>query len=163
MLSFTVSLTGNQAVAEEVSQQVWLQLLEAIERGTFRPGAGASFRAYLYKMARNRYIDDYCRRPQPVRNDALATGQALEEVHAGDDASLSGALAEEGRTRLLAALAELPVEQREVIAMWSVGMSAEEVASATGSPRNTVLSRKRYALKKLKESLGTTARTLLDG
>ncbi|MEM9384888.1 MAG: sigma-70 family RNA polymerase sigma factor [Pseudomonadota bacterium] len=163
LLSFTVGLSGNQAVAEEVSQQAWLQLLEATERGTFTPGAGASFRAYLYTMARNRYIDDYCRRPQPVRSEKLAGGQALEETLASEDAAFGGAAAEQGRARLLAALAELPLEQREVIAMWSAGMSAEEVASATGAPRNTVLSRKRYALKKLKESLGTTARSLLDG
>ena len=52
------------------------------------------------------------------------------------------------------ALEELPEEQREVVVMriWS-GLTLEEAAAATGAPLNTVASRYRYALDKLREKL----------
>ena len=52
------------------------------------------------------------------------------------------------------ALGELPEEQREVVVMriWS-GLTLEEAAAATGAPLNTVASRYRYALDKLREKL----------
>lgn len=52
------------------------------------------------------------------------------------------------------ALGELPEEQREVVVMriWS-GMTLEEIAAAAGAPLNTIASRYRYALGKLREKL----------
>ncbi len=60
----------------------------------------------------------------------------------------------EASLSLQAALSDLPEEQREVVLMriWS-GMTLEEVATATGVPLNTVASRYRYALEKLRERL----------
>src|SRR5208283_2955676 len=52
------------------------------------------------------------------------------------------------------ALEELPEEQRETVFLrvWS-GMTLQEIAGATESPLNTVASRYRYALEKLRERL----------
>src|SRR4029077_18043218 len=60
----------------------------------------------------------------------------------------------EAALALQRALAELPEEQREAVVMrvWS-GMTLEEVAAATGASLNTVASRYRYALEKLRERL----------
>ena len=67
-------------------------------------------------------------------------------VHRGGD--------KEAALALQAALRELPEEQREVVSMrvWS-GMTLDEIATATGAPLNTVASRYRYALEKLRERL----------
>ncbi len=156
LMSFALKLSGDRGIAEEVSQQTWLQLLEAAERGKFRRGRTASFKAYLYSMARNRFIDDYHRRFDSARTDAVPDPDGVTSLQRADgDEAFDGAAADQRRSLLLGALAALPLEQREVMAMWSLGMSAEEVSSITGAPRNTVLSRKRYALKKLKEALTT--------
>ena len=60
----------------------------------------------------------------------------------------------EAALALQTALAALPEEQREVVVMriWS-GMTLEEISTATDAPLNTVASRYRYALEKLRERL----------
>ena len=51
-------------------------------------------------------------------------------------------------------LAELPHEQREVVLLRAEGeLSLEEIGALTGHGRETVKSRLRYALAKLKQSL----------
>lgn len=162
MLRFTAGLAGDPGIAEEVSQQTWLQVLEAIARGGWRPGAGTSFRAYLYTAARNRFIDDYRRRSAASRTESVPSPETLAPVQHGTDDVLDGAAAVEARGRLLQALAALPLAQREVIAFWSTGMSVDEVARLTGTSRNTVLSRKRYALQKLKQLLGKPMEAGID-
>ena len=61
---------------------------------------------------------------------------------------------QEAALTLEKALAELPEEQREVVVMrvWS-GMTLEEIAAAVDAPPNTIASRYRYALNKLREKL----------
>jgi RNA polymerase sigma-70 factor, ECF subfamily len=56
------------------------------------------------------------------------------------------------------ALQELPEEQQEAVFLraWS-GMTLQEIADATGTPLNTVASRYRYALEKLRGRLGKVA------
>ena len=53
------------------------------------------------------------------------------------------------------ALRDLPEEQRETVFLriWS-GMTLSEIADATETPLNTVASRYRYALEKLRHCLG---------
>jgi RNA polymerase sigma-70 factor, ECF subfamily len=54
------------------------------------------------------------------------------------------------------ALRDLPEEQRETVFLriWS-GMTLLEIADATETPLNTVASRYRYALEKLRHCLGS--------
>jgi len=95
---------------------------------------------YLYRSVRNAALN--------TRRDGTR-GTAVDEAHfvhsAGD---VAAALA------LQKALGELPEEQRAVVVMriWS-GMTLEEIASASDAPLNTIASRYRYALGKLREKL----------
>ena len=81
---------------------------------------------------------------------------------------MSGAAAEEApdrrlerkavAARLVAAIDALPAAQREAFLMAEEGeMSLEEIAAATNTGRETVKSRLRYALAKLRQSLGDLA------
>lgn len=57
-------------------------------------------------------------------------------------------------TDLADALDDLPEEQREVFVMHELeGRSFKEIADITGQPINTLLSRKRYAVLRLRENL----------
>ena len=57
--------------------------------------------------------------------------------------------------RLLAALGELPDAQREAFLLQQEGeLSIEEIAAATGVSPETAKSRLRYAVAKLRASLG---------
>jgi RNA polymerase sigma-70 factor (ECF subfamily) len=94
-----------------------------------------------------------------VRNTALnAQRIAKREIildHAGEDPAFQHRDGDRAAALALqAALAELPDEQRETVIMriWS-GLTLEEVSVITSVPLNTVASRYRYALEKLRERL----------
>jgi DNA-directed RNA polymerase specialized sigma24 family protein len=55
--------------------------------------------------------------------------------------------------RLYKALRRLPLEQRQVVVLWADGMRIGAIAALTAAPRDTVLSRKKYALAKLRVML----------
>jgi RNA polymerase sigma-70 factor (ECF subfamily) len=149
LLSYLVRLSGNVAIAEDVSQHAWCRLIDAALHGSFDAGRNSSFRAWLYAMARNRYIDEHCRRQEPVSSEALG-----EEAPAQADADpLQGLERTEQAQLLKESLAQLPFEQRDVIALWSTGMEIETLTTIIGAPRDTVLSRKKYALAKLRRLL----------
>lgn len=62
-------------------------------------------------------------------------------------------LSSETREALLAAVNELPDDQREVISLrYFLGLSEQEVAQALGLPEGTVKSRTSRALERLRES-----------
>ncbi|HKY91007.1 MAG TPA: sigma-70 family RNA polymerase sigma factor, partial [Nevskiaceae bacterium] len=72
-------------------------------------------------------------------------------AHLEPEAATSG---NERLRRVLDAVARLPFEQREAFLLKEEGgLSLEEIAEATGVGRETVKSRLRYALAKLREEL----------
>ena len=107
---------------------------------------------WLYRVARNRITDLFrARRTEPFELEDL-----LPSPDDGPEAEFArGVLIE----ALEAAIAELPAEQRDVfIAHELEGRSFKEMSAATGVSINTLLSRKRYAVLRLRARL----RTLYD-
>lgn len=136
LVAYACSFVWDSAVAEDAVHQVFLRLLsDAIAR----PDVPV---AYVYRAVRNAALN--ARRN--ARKDVPLDVQS--PVFDGGKQGREAALA------LQAALGDLPEDQREVVVMrvWS-GMTLEEVATATGAPVNTVASRYRYALEKLREKL----------
>ncbi len=99
--------------------------------------------AYLYRATRNASLN--LRRDRQRETDL----QATEPWFVQDRSSYEEAI------NLQQALKELPEAQRETVFLkvWS-GMTLSEIAEATETPLNTVSSRYRYALEKLRERLG---------
>ena len=131
--------------AEDILQDVFQALVEA--NRLLMPIDHIT--GWLYRVARNRITDLFrARRTEPLE---------LEDLLPSPD---DGPEAEFARTMLFEALesaiAELPVEQREVfIAHELEGRSFKEMSAATGVSINTLLSRKRYAVLRLRERLRT--------
>jgi RNA polymerase sigma factor (sigma-70 family) len=152
LLAFACRLSGDRTVAEDVSQQTWLKVIDAARGGAFAGQAGASFRTWLCTLARNHYIDHYQRKAAAVRSVGLP--DELPDTLAGNEPDPLEALeAKELGERLDRALRDLPFEQREVIALWATGMEIEMMQTLIGAPRDTILSRKKYAIAKLRASL----------
>lgn len=152
---FLLTLSGDAAVAEDVSQQCWLRLLEnLVDQTSARAALPRSLKTYLFTMGRNLFIDHYVRRHEHACRsdkdvyDLVAPGGATPEREAQQL---------ERRQHTLAALDTLPAEQREVISMWAGGMDIDSIATMTNAPRNTVLSRKRYAVEKLRRAMAPHA------
>lgn len=145
---------GRRELAEECFQEVWSRVISARER--YRPEA--RFATWLYQIANNLLIDQYRRQRPEVAADELPEALPVDSINpVAPAAALSpedtlGAF-EESR-RLQQALAELPDEQRIAVQLrLEQELSLEEIGRITGVGRETVKSRLRYALDKLKERL----------
>jgi len=133
-------------IAAELFQEVWASLIRSRER--YEPRA--KFTTWLYRLAHHRLIDHLRLAPRaPQALDEIVEPAAAE--HERPDAQ---ALASERGARLHAALAALPLEQREAFLLHEEGeLTLEQIADITGVGRETVKSRLRYALVKLREAL----------
>lgn len=130
----------------EMFQDVWSGVVRG--RGSWEPRA--RFTTWLYTLAHNRLVDYY-----RLRKLATAPLEEAEDV-AGPEHESPDAIARNAqlRQRLLDTLAQLPQEQREAFLLKEEGgLSLEEIGQATGVGRETVKSRLRYALAKLRQEL----------
>ena len=138
--------------AEDVFQEVWGKIIKA--RESYRPTA--KFTTFLYRVAHNCFID-YIR-----RNKRHTHSVDIEPDHQPDPGEMPETIAERelARRRLDAALRELPDEQRDVFLLKEeAGLSLDEIATVTGSNRETAKSRLRYAVKKLRAAVAEPAET----
>lgn len=146
LLRYLVRLTGQTAVAEELYQDTWSRVIDA--RARYAPSA--RFAAWLFRIAHHLAID-HLRKLHPTVNadDVLVGFPGLPE----DDPAL--ALDQTEQMERLAALVEaLPTEQKAVLLMRAEGdLTLEEIAATVGTGRETIKSRLRYALAKLREGL----------
>jgi RNA polymerase sigma-70 factor (ECF subfamily) len=135
-----------RVAVDDLFQEVWLRVI----RGHARYRATAPFPAYLYRIAHNVLVDHYRRRG---REAELCVGDPPDTADpaAGPDRQYTQA---ELRTRIAAALEDLPAAQREVFLLHEeAGLTLEQIASVVGTGRETVKSRLRYALSKLRLGL----------
>jgi RNA polymerase sigma-70 factor (ECF subfamily) len=149
---FLLQLAGNPAVAEDVSQYTWLRLIELARDRRYDSDTSAQFRTFLFTLARNRYIDEYLRKSEATLTESLVDHEA-EALPDPGPGLLDSLAAEQSRTRVHRALGSLRREQREVLSLWMQGFELQEVANITGSPWDTIVARKKHALKRFAAAL----------
>ena len=135
-------ITGSDADAQEVRQQVFLQALRD-------PPAGvADWRAWLCRCAANAAANHLRTAARRRNRHRRATAPApapdpLAAAEAGDEAA-----------RLRAALEELTADQRAVLALrFDGGLTLSEVAAHLGVPVGTAKDRSRAAIARLRALL----------
>ena len=140
-------IARNAADAEEAAQDGFVKAWRAL--GRFR--AGSPFRPWLLQIVANEARN---RRRSAGRRAHLALRAATEEPSGGAAPSPEAAVLDaQTREALLAAVNELPDDQRDVIGLrFFVGLSEGEVADTLGVPQGTVKSRTARALDRLRES-----------
>ena len=145
---------GNAHVADEIFQDVWMNVIRS--RSTYAPTS--RFSAWLYPLAHNRLVDHW-----------RATGHVDTVSIDGDDevsdavTAFPAARADEPderaehrdlAARLRTALAKIPPVQRDALLLQhESGLSLLEIATLTGVGVETVKSRLRYAVAKLRDEL----------
>jgi len=143
LLNFIRRRVSNPLDAEDVVQDVFSALVEA--NRLLMPIDHVT--GWLFRAARNR-ITDLFRKKQPER---LTDEDLLPAPDEGPEALYARhVLLEE----LELALEELPDDQRDVFVAHELeGRSFKEMAAERGVSINTLLSRKRYAVRHLRERL----------
>jgi RNA polymerase sigma-70 factor (ECF subfamily) len=140
-------------VIEETFWQVWRQA------NRFAPDRG-SVQTWVLTIARSRALDRL-RSTRRLREDTIDDGSSPDPASPGvgstlpstSDPSLDAEHAER-RERVVAALGELPREQREALELgYFGGLSQSEIAERTGQPLGTVKTRMRLAMLKLRDRL----------
>jgi len=153
MFRYLLRQCGNAGIAEELFQDVWMNLIRARKRYEVK----ASFSTFVFQMAHNRLIDYYRKvsGKLPISYDEYpeeAQGWLVDDVQ-----PLVEVKVDTGRQvkKLLQAIYELPEAQREAFILKEEGgLSLDEIAAATSVNRETVKSRLRYALSKLRKQFG---------
>ncbi|TML75122.1 MAG: sigma-70 family RNA polymerase sigma factor [Actinobacteria bacterium] len=144
LYGFAVNCLRDRQVAEEVVQDVFTRVWRHAD--SFDPSR-ASFRTWLYGIARNAIID--VKRRSAVR-PALAASDTDLDSDPSDD-SIERALL---TWQVSAALERLTPEHRQVIRLAHFqGMRLREIAELTGLPLGTVKSRVSYALRGMRLAL----------
>jgi RNA polymerase sigma-70 factor (ECF subfamily) len=150
---YLLRLCRHRDSAEDVFQEAWGKIVKS--RANYRPTA--KFTTFLYRVAHNCFIDH-------IRRNKRHTQTAdIEPDTQPDPGELPEMQAERSlaRRRLDAALRQLPEEQRDAFLLREeAGLSLDEIASVTGTNRETAKSRLRYAVNKLRAAIdepgGTT-------
>jgi len=143
-------ILGQREEAEEVLLEVFWQAWEQADR--YDPARGALF-TWLFTIARSRALDRVrARQRQAATVEAAAMEQRRSPVQPENPEV--NVLFRELRGQVQAALARLPGEQREAIALaYYEGLTQVEIAARTGTPLGTVKTRVRLGLLRLREML----------
>jgi RNA polymerase sigma-70 factor, ECF subfamily len=157
--NFVRRFVADRAAAEDLLQEVFLRMVKSAKE--WQPTAKLS--TWLYTIARN-LCTDHARRGTfrkavsldgSRREDSDGVGVPLGDRLASPQGGAEVDLVNrEIAARIEGALAQLPVEQREVFLMREVmDLPFAEIATAVGASLPTVKSRMRYALERLRAAL----------
>lgn len=154
---FLLGLSHRREVAEDLVQQLWLKLLEAARAGRFLPEDDPALRSYLFAAARNLFLDE-CVRKHCSSRTATCDPATLDDLAGSglDDCAVEPEVAydrERVNVGIQRAIGRLPNAQQVVIRLWMAGASIERMMTVTRACRDTVLSRKKCALRRLKVAL----------
>jgi RNA polymerase sigma-70 factor (ECF subfamily) len=144
---YILARTGNTYDAEDLTEDVFIKVLEALDRFQWRE---APFSAWLFRIAHNALISQ--RRKQTARGPTSQLNDGLSADSAGPEELVESRLA---INEVMAAAQTLPEAQRQVIALrFAAGLSVAETARAMGKGEGNVKVIQHKAIAKLREMFG---------
>lgn len=158
LINYFHRLSWNAALSEDLAQDTLVRIYEA--RGRYE--ARSQFTTYMYRVARNLWID-HVRRRVRRGNEASLDAPAGEEGTLGDlmvatdhGDERQRELAARMRT-VMRAVSRLSQEQRELFTLSHVkDLRYREIALILDIPEGTVKTRMHTLMRRLREELGVT-------
>lgn len=148
---YILARTGNPHDAEDLAEEVFMRVLEAIDRFQWRE---APFSAWLFRIAHNAVISQ--RRKESARGKSGQLTDTLPVDSAGPEELVENRLA---LNEVMQAAQKLPEAQRQVIALrFGAGLSVAETAQAMGKGEGNVKVIQHKAITKLREMMGQASR-----
>jgi len=146
---FCLKKTGSTAEAEDLTQDIALQILTALHKGTIP----TSFSAWVWQIARNRYA--VWAKHKRHQNETLI-GASLDEMEIEDESEpfLDAVIRQEQMRLLRRELAFIKRDYRRIVVAYYIeNKSIREIASSLSLPPNTVKSKLFRARERLKEGM----------
>lgn len=144
---YILARTGSAYDAEDLAEEVFMKVLEAIERFEWRQ---APFSAWLFRIAHNAVVSQ--RRKDGARGRTAPLSEGLPVDSAGPEELVENRLA---LNEIMRAAERLPEAQRQVIALrFAAGLSVAETARAMGKGEGNVKVIQHKAIAKLREMMG---------
>lgn len=152
VFSLAIHIVGDQATAEEITQDVFFRIWE--KASTYRVEQ-AKVSTWLTSITRYRAIDILRQRGvRPEQNSVDWAEDTLSMLPAGADDPEDATELSMEQKRIQKALANLPEDQRQAVALaYFQGMTHTEIAETLKVPLGTVKTRIRLAMQKLREML----------
>jgi len=148
LLALAIALSNDRAAAEDVLHDVFVSFAEYAEKLQLR----TSLKSYLSSCVANRVRN--LNRTKALRIAQLSRAEAVSSDCDGPDRLATSA---ELSRRVDEAMEQVPYEQREVIILHlQSGMRFKAIAQSQGVSINTIQSRYRYGLDKLRMLLNGT-------
>lgn len=153
LFGITLGMLKNRAVAEEVLQEVFLQVWK--NAGKYQPKLGKAS-SWLIQLTRNRSIDRIRRRTRRERLNEDAKDEIRPDPF--PDSPVSPLIASETAERVRQSLKSLPEEMRTVLELaFFHSLTQTEIAEYLNQPLGTVKSRIRRAMDRVRRALGDIA------
>jgi len=139
-------------VAEDMVQEIFLRIWRKPDSYVAQRGR---FATWLSSVTRNRAVDEIRSRGRRFRHETASPEEQERELPAPEtnDPALMAELADQRRL-ILAALAQIPAEQRQIIELaYFGGLTQQEIAERLSQPLGTVKTRIRLGMQKLRVAL----------
>lgn len=140
---------GLREAADDLTARVFIRALERLHQ--YKPRPGATFRSWLFAIARNMLADDWRR-----RRDIQLLPDVVDLTHDDYPGPEAVVVHRSEMDRLRAALASLPERQQEVIELRMVGFTTPEIAETLSISVAAVKSAQSRAYRSLKGKLSET-------
>ncbi|MFT5056036.1 MAG: RNA polymerase sigma factor (sigma-70 family) [Pseudoalteromonas distincta] len=155
VLGFIKSKVSNNEDAKDILQDVWVQLSRLTNIDDIESISG-----WLYRVARNRITDNYRKKKPDSLSDVVKENDEgdfyFKEILMADDSDNPelAMFKEVFWDELTDALAELPEKQRDAFVQNEIeDFTMQEIADKAGVSIKTIISRKGYAVKHLRQKL----------
>lgn len=140
---------GLREAADDLTARVFIRAIERLHQ--YRPKPGATFRSWLFAIARNMLAEEWRR-----RKDIRLLPDAVDLTHDDYPGPEAVAVHRSEMDRLRAALSSLPERQQDVIELRMIGFKSPEIADALGVSIAAVKSAQSRAYRSLKQNLSET-------
>jgi RNA polymerase sigma-70 factor (ECF subfamily) len=145
LLTLTMALVNDAGLAEDIVQDVFVMFAQS--SGTFK--LHGSLKSYLATCALNR-----CRDQMRARKRHALSLDEETFMQSGFDPPDKRMISDEQSRQVADAMAQLPYEQREVIALHlNAAMKLRHIAGLQNASVSTIKGRYRYGLQKLRLAL----------
>jgi RNA polymerase sigma-70 factor (ECF subfamily) len=150
--SAALRVVRDAQIAEDMVQEIFLRIWRKPESYVAQRGR---FATWLTSVTRNRAVDEIRARGRRFRHETASPEEQERELAAPEDndPALTAELSDQRRL-ILAALAQIPAEQRQIIELaYFGGLTQQEIAERLSQPLGTVKTRIRLGMQKLRVAL----------